>query len=112
MLFFGWLGMRRLGLEGLGAGFVLCSLAHYVLCWCILRGALKVRWTWENWLLFVSLTAAALLIRGLSYVGLETVRAPAALAIAVGAGVASIHVIWGEIGGLRGLLAWRRPCGG
>ncbi|HEX8070884.1 MAG TPA: O-antigen translocase [Pyrinomonadaceae bacterium] len=108
LLGFSWLGVRWLGLEGLGVGFTACAAGYCVLCWLILRRALGLRWTTENKLLFLSLTAAACVIRALPYVGLEVARTPVALALAAAAGLASLYVIWGEFGGLRGLLARRK----
>lgn len=109
MLGFSWLGMRWLGLEGLGLGFLLCTGVYYLLCWIILRRTLGLRWTRQNVLLFLTITAAALVVRALPYLGLERARTPVALALAALIGLGSLYVIWGEVGGLKGLLARRRP---
>jgi antigen flippase len=106
-LSFSWLGMRWFGLEGLGIAFILSTGIYYLLCWVILRRTIGLRWTKTNGLLFVTLTLAACLIRALPYVGLVRARTPIALLLATLASVGSLYVIWGEIGGLKGLLAWR-----
>ena len=46
-------------------------------------------------------TLVALLIRLLPAVGLEHVRTPVALALALIAGLGSLWMIWREIGGLQ-----------
>ena len=108
LLLFSWLGMRWLGLEGLGLGFMLCSGIYYLLCWAILRRAIGLRWSKENSLLFITITLAALIIRVLPYVGLERARTPVALVLAALVGLGSLYAIWGEVGGVKGLLAWRK----
>jgi enterobacterial common antigen flippase len=107
LLLFSWLGMRWLGLEGLGLGFVGCTVIYYLLCWTILRRDISLRLTKENGLLFLTITLAALVIRALPYVGLERFRTPVALVLAALASFGSLYVIWGEVGGLKGLLARR-----
>ncbi|HYX42773.1 MAG TPA: hypothetical protein VE821_13795, partial [Pyrinomonadaceae bacterium] len=109
LLLFSWLGMRWFGLEGLGVGFVLCAGVGFLLYWLLLRRSIGLRWTNENCLLFCILTLAAFTIRVLPYAGLERLRTPVALTLAVLAGLGSLYIIWGEVGGLRGVLAWRHP---
>jgi O-antigen/teichoic acid export membrane protein len=108
LLLFSWLGMRWFGLVGLGVGFLLCTVIYYLVCWVILRRDIGLRWRKENSVQFAVLLLAAATIRALPYVGLERFRTPVALLLAVAAGLGSLYVIWGEVGGLRGLLARRR----
>jgi PST family polysaccharide transporter len=107
LLLFSWLGVRWLGLEGLGIGFVVCAGVGYLLCWTILRRSIGLRWTRDNVLLLVSLVLLAFLIRLLPYLGLMRVRTPIALALAAMASAYSLRALWGEVGGLGGLLARR-----
>ncbi len=108
MLLTGWLGMRWFGLEGLGGSFLLSCCIYFSVCLFILRRKLGLRWTTENKLLFLLLVLTTFIIRGLPYLGLESFRTPVALAFAMLFGLGSVYVIWGEVGGLKGLMAWRR----
>jgi O-antigen/teichoic acid export membrane protein len=109
LLAFSWFGMRWFGLEGLGIGFLLSAVIYYLVCWIILRRTMELRWTKENVLIFLTISAAAIVIRALPYVGLERARTAVALTLAGLVGLGSLYVIWGEVGGLKGLLVRRRP---
>jgi PST family polysaccharide transporter len=108
MLVSSWLGMRWFGLSGLGVGFVLTSAAYCLICWGMLRRSLGLCWTTTNMLLFAILVAATLVVRALPYVGLGNFRSPIALGFAALAGLGSLYIIWGEMGGWKNLLAWGR----
>ncbi len=103
----GWYGMRRFGLEGLGLSFALSAVVYFSVCLLMLRRNIGLRWTTENKLLFLLLVLMTLIVRALPYAGLERLRTPVALALAVLFGVGSLYKIWGEVGGLQGLVAWR-----
>lgn len=103
----GWFGMRWLGLEGLGIGFMLSAMVYFCVCLLILRRNIGLRWTMENKLVFLLLVLTTLIVRALPYLGMEKLRTPVALAFAVLFGLGSLYTIWGEVGGLRGLVAWR-----
>src|SRR5262249_47540152 len=75
------------------------------LCWTILKRDISLRLTPQNKISFAGLTLAAAIIRVLPYVGLARIRTPVALGLAMMAGSWSVYVIWGTVGGIRGLLA-------
>jgi PST family polysaccharide transporter len=103
-----WFGLRWFGLEGLGISFLLTTMVYFCACLLILRRNLGLRWTTENKLLFLLLVLTTLIVRALPYIGLAWLRTPVALVCAVLFGLSSLYVIWGEVGGLKGLVAWRR----
>jgi O-antigen/teichoic acid export membrane protein len=104
LLLFSWLGMRWFGFEGLGGGFLLCTVVGYLLCWWVLRRSIRLQWTRENKTLFASLTLAACVIRALPHVGLEPLRTPVALALAIAAGSHSLYVFRAELRRLGTLI--------
>lgn len=103
-----WLGMRWLGLDGLGIGFTIAAAAGCLISWIILRRKIGLRWSKANKALFWSFAAAMAIVRALPYLGLADLRTPLALAFAILLGSLSLYLIWGEVGGWRGLLNWRR----
>ncbi len=109
LLLTSWLGMRWLGLPGLGLGFMLTSAIYCFVCWLVLWRDLHLRWTTENKLLFLIFAFAMIVVRVLPYLGLGSFRMPVALALAMLLGAGSLYLIWGEVGGWKGLLAWRKP---
>jgi PST family polysaccharide transporter len=108
LLLFSVLGIHWFGLEGMGVGFLCCTITYGVVCWALLRREIGLRWTRENQLIFITLVLMAAVIRVLPYVGLERARTPIALALAALASAGSLYVIWGQVGGIKGLLARER----
>lgn len=108
MLASSWPAMTRFGLDGLGFAFMLTTAIYCLLCWCILRRNLGLRWARENTLLFLTFVVAMLVVRVLPYAGMEHLRTPIALLLATLTGLRSLHVISNEVGGVRQLLAWGR----
>lgn len=102
---FSLLGIRWLRLEGLGLAFLLSTITYGLVCWALLRRDIGLRWTRENELIFITLVLMAAAIRALPYVGLERARTPVALSLATLAAAGSLYVIWGQVGGIRGLLS-------
>jgi PST family polysaccharide transporter len=103
-----WLGMRWLGLDGLGIGFLLSAASVSLLGWLVLRRHVGLRWSKANKLLFWTFAAAMAIVRALPHLGWADFRTPAALALAVLLGSVSLYLIWSEIGGWQRMLAWRR----
>ncbi|MFO7166506.1 MAG: oligosaccharide flippase family protein, partial [Chloroflexota bacterium] len=101
-----WLGMRFLGLPGLGVGFLFTYIVHYLVVWRIVKRDIGLVLTKENlWLLGMCLAGAAL-IRALPMVGMEAVRTPVALVLAGVGGLAAAQLLWREMGGVQMLRAW------
>jgi antigen flippase len=111
LLLFSWLGMRWYGLEGLGMGFVGCSIFYYLLNWAIVRRTIGLRWTTQNASLLMTLIACGLVIRLLPELGMERLRTPVALALAALMSGYSLLVLWREAGGSTELLALLRRRG-
>jgi hypothetical protein len=98
-----WLGMQRWGVAGLGVGFLATYIAHYLVVWTIMRKDIGLVWTSENKRMFVGAVLAVAFVRLLPALGMEVLRMPIALSLAALAGMASLHIIWQEVGGLRGV---------
>jgi PST family polysaccharide transporter len=103
-----WFGMRWLGLGGLGIGFTIMAASACLVSWLVLRNDLGLRWSRVNKMLFWTFAAAMALVRALPYLGAGDLRTPVALTLAVLLGSLSAYLIWGEVGGWQGLLAWRK----
>jgi PST family polysaccharide transporter len=102
-----WLGMRWFGLAGLGMAFMIAAIASCALAWLVLRRNMGMRWSGQNKLLFLTFALAMIVVRVLPQIGLIALRTPVALALAMLLGGLSLYLIWGEVGGWKGLLAWR-----
>lgn len=101
-------GMRWLGLEGVGVGQVLTYIIHFAVVWAIVRREIGLELTTENKLMLLAGAAAALVIRTLPLVGLEQFKTPVALVLAVLAAAFSVATLWQEIDGWRYLREWRQ----
>jgi PST family polysaccharide transporter len=106
MLVMTWLGIQFFGLAGLGIGFLLTYMVHYVVVWAIVRRRIGLVWTGDNKRMFVAALLAASAGRVLSLAGLEAIRTPVALSLALIAAVSSFCVIWREVGGLKNVRTW------
>lgn len=109
LLLLSWLGIHWFGLEGLGMGFVACAMVNYFICLFILRRDIKLKWTRANLTILLVAILAGTLIRILPYVGMERLRTPLALLLAALAAAFSMYIIWGQVGGLRGLFGRGSP---
>lgn len=104
LLLFSWLGLHWFGLDGLGMGFVACSIFYYLLNWFIARLTIGLRWTRQNAVLLFALIACGLVIRVLPELGMERVRTPIALVFAALTSSYSLWVLWKEVGGVSEML--------
>jgi len=101
------LGIRWLGLAGLGASYLFTYVVHFLVVWLIVRKEIGLAWTLDNKLMLLAGTVAALAVRGLSLAGPAGLRTPISLALVALAATISLATIWQEIGGLRSLREWR-----
>lgn len=101
-----WFGIHWFGLVGLGIGFLITYVIHYLITLLIVRRSIGLVWTLDNRLMFIGAVLAMALIRGLSLTGLELLRTPAALTLAALACVGSLYAIWHQVSGIRYLRLW------
>jgi PST family polysaccharide transporter len=107
LLLFTGIGVRQFRLEGVGMAFLASSGIGYLMYWTVLRRTIGLRFTRDNRMLLGALLLAALVIRALPYMGFEYVRTPVALTIASAAACVTARLVWGEFGGMRGVMASR-----
>lgn len=91
-----WLGVKYLGIPGLGAGFLTAYAVYYLTVRLVLGRSLPFRETRENIVLMLSLLGAAFVIRMLPATPLAHFRTPIALGLALSFGAYSIRTLWGE----------------
>lgn len=106
MLILSWFGIQWFGIGGLGIAFLLTYVVHYAVVFIVVRHEIGFVWTRGNVRVFLAAVLAAFVIRALPWLGLEHLRTPVALSLAVLAGSISAYVIWREAGGLRNVRAW------
>ena len=88
-----WAAVRWYGLQGLGISFLATYVIYYAVVWMVLRRRIPLTWTNSNKRIMVLSVAAALLVRSLPATRFAPYRTPIALALAIGAGIASLLVI-------------------
>ncbi|HZS07217.1 MAG TPA: oligosaccharide flippase family protein [Blastocatellia bacterium] len=96
-----WWGMNWFGLTGLGVGFLATSVAYYLAAWIIARREIGLRWTTDNKRIALASLLAAVVIRALPFIGLESLRTPTALSFALLACLNSMYMAWKDMGGMR-----------
>jgi PST family polysaccharide transporter len=99
-----WLGIHWFGLAGLGIGVLATYVVHYVITSLIVRRSIGLVWTLDNRLMLIGAVLVTALIRALSLTGLEYLRTPAALILAVLTGAGSLYAIWHQVAG-----TWHLP---
>lgn len=92
-----WAGMRWFGTDGLGIAFLVSYIVLYLVNLILARREVRLTWTLENKLYLLGAILAALVIRMLPIIGLEAIRTPVALVLALAAGLGSLYVLWQEI---------------
>lgn len=107
LLLFSWIGLRLFRLEGLGMAFLASNGVSFLVYWTILRRVIGLRLTRENQFLLGAFLLAAVAIRMLPYAGVGHLVTPLGLAATAAGTIWSSWIIWGELGGLRGVMAWR-----
>ncbi len=100
-----WVGLSLFGLEGIGISFLATYMVYYLVVWGIVRREIPLVWTNENKLMLLAALLAALVIRLLPFLGLQPLRLPVALSLALLAGAGSAYAIWKEVGGLKSVQA-------
>ena len=101
-----WLGMRWFGLQGLGIGFLITYMVHFIVVWMILRREIRMTWTPLNKRISLLAFIATSLVWVLPRVGLQRLMTPAALSLAMVIGLGSAYLLWQEIGGREFARIW------
>lgn len=96
MVVFTWLGVRWFGLAGLGISFLASYIIYYLVVWSVVRREVPLVWTASNKKMILGALAAAFIIRILPSTRLAAYRTPVALALALGAGIPSLFIMWRE----------------
>jgi hypothetical protein len=96
-----FLGMHWFGLAGVGGGFLATYIVYYLTVWVIVRRDIHLVWTTQNSSMMLAGLGAALVIRVLPFVGLESWRTPVGLLLAILAGLGAAYIIWGDMGGMQ-----------
>jgi antigen flippase len=86
-------GMRLMGLEGLGVAFLVGYAAHCATVWWVVRRDIGFRLSQDNQQLLAAALAAALCVRLMPYIGLSGLRTAVALALALAAGAYSARTL-------------------
>jgi PST family polysaccharide transporter len=89
-----WLAVRWFGLTGLGIGFLLTYIIYYGAVWLVVRRDIGLVFTASNKRMMLAAVGAALVIRALGYAHYGIARTVVALALAGGASVFSLTVLW------------------
>jgi enterobacterial common antigen flippase len=97
-----WLGMRWLGLTGLGVGFLVTYVLYYLIVFLILQRSIRLRWTSLNLLLMIGAMLSVGLVQTLPHVGLSGSRTQAALALALTWASGGAYALWREMAPRRG----------
>jgi O-antigen/teichoic acid export membrane protein len=101
VLFGSWLGLRWFGLTGVGIASLVASVVYYLMVCIIVRRDIGLVWTTENKRMILGALLAALIIRLLPFLGLESFRTPVALIFALLAGATSVHFLRRELTGVK-----------
>jgi PST family polysaccharide transporter len=107
LVFTSWAGMQWFGTVGLGIGFLITYIVHFLVNWAIVRREIHFAWNRSNTLIFLAALSAALVIRVMPFLGLIDYRTPVALAFALLAGAASLYILWKDVGGRKLIFAMR-----
>jgi len=102
-----WMGVRMFGLVGLGIGFLAAYAVYYAIVRTILLREIPARETLGNACFLLIALAAAVIVRVLPSTPLAGARSAVALLLALGFGLYSARVLWGEY--LRERLLRRKP---
>jgi PST family polysaccharide transporter len=102
-----WAGMQWFGTVGLGIGFLMTYIVHFLVNWTIVRREIRFVWARSNALIFLAALSAALIIRIMPFFGLIDYRTPVALSFALLAGSASLYILWKDVGGRKLIFAMR-----
>ncbi|MGA2235117.1 MAG: oligosaccharide flippase family protein [Terriglobales bacterium] len=89
-----WLAVRWFGLSGLGISFLITYVVYYAVVWCVIRRDIQLVWSATNKKMMLGSLAAALFIRVLPSTRFAYLRTPAALALALAAGIYSLIFVW------------------
>ncbi len=87
------LGMRWMGLPGVGAAFLFTYTVHYLLVWAIVRRDVGLSLTWRNKALMAAALCALLVVRVIPAVGFEAWRTPLSLVFAALAAAGSVYAL-------------------
>lgn len=107
LVFTSWAGMQWFGTVGLGIGFLMTYIVHFLVNWTIVRREIRFVWARSNALIFLAALSAALIIRIMPFLGFIDYRTPVALSFALLAGSASFYILWKDVGGRKLILAMR-----
>lgn len=94
-----WTGVRVLGLEGLGVGFLVSSGVTFAVYWTVLRRSIDLRLTRHNTRLICGFLVAAVVIRTLPHLGLGLAGTVLGVSMALIGSLWSLKTIWTDIGG-------------
>ncbi len=92
-----WLAVRWFGLSGLGISFVGIYVVYYLVVWLILRREVPLTWTAANKRMLLGALSAALFVRIIPATRFAEMRTIIALALAFGAGIPSLYIVWKEL---------------
>jgi O-antigen/teichoic acid export membrane protein len=89
-----WIGVRCFGLPGLGIASLVMFIIYYAVTWTVIRREVPLTWTSANKTMMLAAISAAAIIRILPSTRFANLRTPVALALAAGASIFSMTVLW------------------
>jgi hypothetical protein len=100
-----WLGMRAMGLPGLGMAFLATGAFACLLSWAILRRSIGLHWTRENLITFLALASGMAALRVATGLGGPGIGLGTAAVLTALFGAYSLRIFWQELGGGQALRA-------
>jgi PST family polysaccharide transporter len=102
-----YFGIRWFGLAGLGIGFLITYIAHFLITWAIVRKETAFVLTPSN--VRRTLVAIGLLLasQALTLPGLADIRTPLLFGAALLVGFESLYTLWRDVGGWQYVRFWR-----
>ena len=89
-----WVGVRLFGLPGLGIASLVMFIIYYAVTWIVIRREVRLTWTSANKKMMIAAVCAATIIRILPSTPFAKLRTPIAVALAIGASLLSMRVLW------------------